>query len=74
MPQPFRAFDYVLCGAAVFLTGVAVVPFDDELDSLSANLQISARPKCGPQVPYIQPFGVTFSVGFLAHSSEKLGL
>jgi hypothetical protein len=26
MPQPFRAFDYVLCVAAFFLTGIAVVP------------------------------------------------
>jgi hypothetical protein len=26
MPQPFRAFDYVLCVAAFFLVGIAVVP------------------------------------------------
>jgi hypothetical protein len=26
MPQLFRAFDYVLCVAAFFLTGIAVVP------------------------------------------------
>jgi hypothetical protein len=26
MPQPFRAFDYVLCAMAFFLVGVAMVP------------------------------------------------
>ena len=26
MPEPFRAFDYVLCAAAFFLVGIAAVP------------------------------------------------
>jgi hypothetical protein len=26
MPQPFRAFDYVLCVVAFLLVGIAIVP------------------------------------------------